>query len=876
VTKFATNNISRKLNLTLQIKLTAIVFLVLSVYAFFTFSINTNNNILKLKDELVERSQNITELLSQDFVKIITIGSSDIAIDLTTRLRSQNNIEGLTLYDHYHKPVFFYIKEGIQQLQPNSDNWQDHHMFLDQSLVLVTSTIYRDTQYGNVILQVSSKSIDQARIKFYKQGILYAMGLLLATVLFSWLIKLFLLLPISQLVIALNTITKTHDFSTRLPVKRRDEIGDLFHGFNRMQQELDYADEALKAQKFALDAHAVVAVTNIEGTILFANQKFSDISGYSNEELVGNNHRMLKSNTHNKMFFENLFDTISNGEVWHGDICNKAKDGHLYWVNTTIVPFRNKDNIISSYISIRNDITIQKELDIRYKETEERLKLAMSVANDGLWDWDMRYDVVLFDDRYYTMAGYEPNEFPGNFENFQNKVHPDDYPAVQESIEQYISKQIDKYDVEFRFLHKKGHYFWIRARGKLVSFDKDGKPQRFLGTHSDISETKNIEKILRHSQKMDAIGKLTGGIAHEFNNILSIILGNLELLKGQLELDEGGSRKFDAIQKSSQRAAELTKQLLNFSHNNPTDTLSLDINKELQSIENMIHRSITAQVKMNYNLTDDLWGTKIDSGDLHGAILNLVLNAKDAMDGNGTITMSTNNVTLDALFCRQYPDVVPGDYVQISIHDTGLGMSSAQQEHIFEPFFTTKPQGKGTGLGLAMVFGFVQRSKGLIRVESVIDRGTTFFLYFPRSVDEQRSNIDFGITESMTLDGDETILIVEDEEHLLELANIALEEHGYNIITANCADDALEILSKNRTIDLVFSDVVMPGRINGHELAEFIAIEYPTIRVILTSGYTDFENVRDDQPGSPRNILKKPYTLDELARRVRVTLNQSQ
>ncbi len=872
VTEFSKGSISRKFSITLQTKLIVIVFVILAIFTASSFSLIRTNDLKQLTNQIITRTLSIGKLLSQDFVKLITLGSSDIAIDLTSRLRTQENIEGLTLYDKNKKPVFFYIKDDVQQLSPKPESWDDSHHFIDQSLIILNETSYRETLYGYVLLQVSAAEIANAKQSYQQQGFVSLLGLVLASILLSWLIRLFFLKPISQLVKALNNITRTHDFSKPLPIKRRDEIGDLFHGFNRMQKELAYSDEALKAQKFALDEHAIVAVTNIKGTIIFANQRFSDISGYSNEELIGQNHRLIRSTVHSENFFKEMYDSISNGDVWHGEICNKAKGGQLYWVNTTIVPFRDKNNEITSYIAIRNDITIQKELDQRYKETEDRLKLAMSVANDGLWDWDMRFDVVLYDDRYYTMAGYEPNEFAGNFENFQKRVHPEDLPSVQASIEQYIAGNIAKFDVEFRFLHKDGHYFWLRARGKVVSRDEEGKPIRFIGTHSDITETKNIEQILRHSQKMDAIGKLTGGIAHEFNNILSIILGNLELLKARLELDEASEKKFDAIQKSSIRAAELTKQLLNFSHNQPKDSLSVNLNNEIKSIENMISRSITAQIEVNYHFQDYIWGTKVDAGDFHGAILNLIINAKDAMDGNGSIEIETKNTELDALFCKNNPGMVPGDYIQITVKDTGVGMSLAQREHIFEPFYTTKAQGKGTGLGLAMVFGFVQRSNGTIKVESTIGRGSAFKIYLPRS-DYEQSKDDINTLNLLSLDGTETILIVEDEKHLLELATIALSDHGYNIITANCADDALEILAQQNDIDLVFSDVVMPGRINGHELAEFVAIEYPDTKVILTSGYTDFENVRDEQPGSPRNLLKKPYTLDELGRRVRITLD---
>jgi len=509
------------------------------------------------------------------------------------------------------------------------------------------------------------------------------------------------------------------------------------------EQQLSQALDELAEQKFALDQHAIVSIADVEGTITYVNDRLCKISGYTKEELIGQNHRLLNSGETGKAYWREMYRTITSGKVWSDIVRNRAKDGSFFWVDATIMPFMGKDNKPRSYISIRTDIT----------------------------------------------------------------------------------------------------------------------------------ERKLAEHALRRSQKMEAIGQLTGGIAHDFNNILNIILGNIELLNMQIPNDEKTQKRVQNIQKSTQRAAELTRQLLSFSRHQAENVTIININQLIAEMENLIAHAITPQVEIKSHLAKNLWPTEISPGDFEDTLLNLVINARDAMHGSGRLNIETMNTSLDAHYCEKNPDIKPGDYVCLTISDNGEGMAAEQLEHIFEPFYTTKEQGKGTGLGLAMVFGFMQRSKGHIKVDSVQGAGTTFRLYLPKAnnimpaLDAPEEQTDVALPA-----GNETILLVDDEAALRELAEELLLDLGYRVLTAANGQQALDVLTKEPHIDLLISDVIMPGGLNGYELAERATTDYPELKVLLASGYTEKITTSENQKIFGANLLAKPYSQAELAQKVRAAL----
>jgi signal transduction histidine kinase/CheY-like chemotaxis protein len=393
---------------------------------------------------------------------------------------------------------------------------------------------------------------------------------------------------------------------------------------------------------------------------------------------------------------------------------------------------------------------------------------------------------------------------------------------------------------------------------------------------TEITERKKTEELLRRTQKMDAIGKLTGGIAHDFNNLLGIILGNLELLESQINLDEKAVKRIQTINEAGLRAAQITSQLLNYSRREASQLAVIDINQMIGEMAELIPASLTPQIEINYKMLEELWLTKIDPGDFKDALLNLCINARDCMEGVGSLHINTRNITVDEENYNLIPGMTPGQYVEMLITDTGEGILKEDLEHIFEPFFTTKGQGQGTGLGLAMVYAFVKRSNGYIKCNSEIGVGSTFLIYLPREKsDQKRTKKDNKKTELLPRGG-ETILVVDDEIALMEMAQDILESVGYHVLTACNGADALEILSNSPEIDLLFSDVVMPNGMNGYELSEQATNKQSDLKVLLTSGITEDLVPHKSHSANKGKLLKKPYNLSQLVKQVRSTLDDPQ
>jgi len=411
---------------------------------------------------------------------------------------------------------------------------------------------------------------------------------------------------------------------------------------------------------------------------------------------------------------------------------------------------------------------------------------------------------------------------------------------------------------------------------KTAMSSLDGSLIGVLGVGRDITQRRIAEQGLRRAQKMDAVGQLTGGIAHDFNNILGIIQGNLELLESQVNLEGPANKRIHAIQKSAQRAADLTRQLLGFSRRQAAQVVKADVGSLVSEMDSLIRRSVTPSVEVSPHISEGLWASELDPGDFQDALLNLVLNARDAMPDGGKLIIEVSNCTLDDNYSASNPGVAPGEYIELVVSDTGDGIPDSQLDRIFEPFYTTKPQGKGTGLGLAMVFGFINRSHGHIKVYSELGVGTTFRLYLPRVVGEMEfSGLANDLPETPPPRGSETLLVVEDEPDLLEFAQESLQLLGYRVLVANSGQQALEVQAGEPTIALLFSDVVMPGGMSGYELAAEASANQPGLKVLLTSGYTEKVVADAGQAKYANNLLNKPYSQIELAKRIRGVLDDT-
>ena len=586
----------------------------------------------------------------------------------------------------------------------------------------------------------------------------------------------------------------------------------------------------------------------------------------------------------NDEFITQIDKTFGDGaiDVFIGGLCAYWEDKRVFRAEANFHRLDGKDiNAIVSYqipdtaegyksiaVSIL-DITESKQAEDALREREVHMRTLVETLPDLVWLKDPEGIFLNCNQKFERLYGAKQSEIVGKTDyDFVDKELADFFREKDKAVMAAAKSRVNEEEVSFA---DDGHTEQLETV-KTPMFDADGRLIGVLGVGRDITERKQTELALRRSQKMDAVGQLTGGIAHDFNNIINIITGNLDLLERHIPDDETTQKRINNINKSAQRAADLTRQLLSFSRRQAEQIEKTDISFIIHEMDSLITRSVTPQVEVDHLNAADLWQTEIDPGDFEDSLLNLVLNARDAMDGQGRLVIGTRNCTLDAEYCAQNSAAKPGDYVELSISDSGNGIAADHLEHIFEPFFTTKEPGKGTGLGLSMVYGFIQRCNGHIKVVSEQDVGTTFRLYMPRSkLVSQVQTRHMKQTESPS-GGNETILIVDDEEALRELIEVSLKELGYRILTAGNGVQALKILSETPQINLLISDVIMPGGLNGYELAEQATVINPQLKVILASGYSESVLASNSRKNFSAILLNKPYSLAELAQQVKTVL----
>ena len=395
----------------------------------------------------------------------------------------------------------------------------------------------------------------------------------------------------------------------------------------------------------------------------------------------------------------------------------------------------------------------------------------------------------------------------------------------------------------------------------------------FFSISYDLTEIKRLEGRLLQAQKMEAIGQLTGGIAHDFNNLLGVVLGNLQLLERSLDQDVALSRKVHTAMRAAMRGADLTRRLLALARREILDPNVVDLNRQLTGLADLMQRTLGESIEVRMVQAHDLWRTRVDAGQFENAILNLAINARDAMDNGGRLTVRTQNVLLDATFTSTYPQLEPGEYVSVSVADNGVGIEPDVLSRVFEPFFTTKESGKGSGLGLAMVRGFAEQASGVATIASQVGRGTTVQLLLPRSREEEAEREDTIVTRAAPT-GNETILVVEDDADLRDTVVTALGQFGYRALAAPNAEKALTILAGSEKIDLLFTDVMMPGGTLGPELARRARELRPDIDVLFTTGYAESSVLGGVNGIAQSDVIHKPYRNEELAMRVRHVLDR--
>ena len=520
---------------------------------------------------------------------------------------------------------------------------------------------------------------------------------------------------------------------------------------------------------------------------------------------------------------------------------------------------------------------LERRVAERTREVEaahETLAFALDAAGMSSWDIDTETGIHRRSPGFDAVFGYEGSGRAWDRESFLDHVLEEDRDTVAEAFAGVV--ETGKLDLECRIRRADGAIRWIAMRGQ-VKRDADGRPLRIAGILMDRTEQHITEEALRQAQKMEAIGQLTGGVAHDFNNLLTVIVGGLDMMLRRPEQTDRVKRLAEAAMGAARRGEQLTQQLLAFSRRQMLRPQTLNPNRLLLDFRPLAERAATGAVELTFDLDPALDPIRIDPAQFESAVLNLIVNARDALegrDGPARIVVTSRNVRLGtaAVADRGVP---PGPYVVVSVADTGSGIPPDKLQRVFEPFFTTKEVGKGTGLGLSQVYGFTRSAKGFAQIESKVGRGTTVSLYFPRSTDPAGEEAGTGPVGAIPLrragEG-ETVLLVEDDEQVLGMAVESLEELRYRVIVTRNAAEALEHLHGVERIDILFSDVVMPGGMNGSQLAVEARRVRPDIKILLTSGYV--ANLDEGQVLGQGElpVLNKPYRRDELARSLRLVL----
>ena len=515
--------------------------------------------------------------------------------------------------------------------------------------------------------------------------------------------------------------------------------------------------------------------------------------------------------------------------------------------------------------------------DAKLRMNEERLSLALLGSGLGMWDWELSNDEIFFDLKASTLLGFRPSKGAEAFGFEIGQVHPDDYSRLRDVHASCLSGRTGVFEVECRVPAGGDEWRWVEIGGKVVARDDSGAPIRVAGTLQDVNERKQqqaersrLEAQLLHAQKVESLGHLTGGIAHDFNNLLSIITGNLQLLERSAN-DEQTELVQPALT-AALRGGELTACLLAYSRRQSLEPRIVDLNALLLETAVLLDRALGELIEVKTILHESLWRINIDPGQLENAVMNLVINSRDAMPDGGALTIESSNVTLNSRDVKRQPMAKPGDYVLLAISDTGVGTAPDVLEKAFDPFFTTKDVGKGTGLGLSMVWGFVDQSGGHVEIDSEPGHGTCVRIFLPRTyaaLSEDDAISDAEVVEG----GDEIILVVDDDDAVRTIAAVLLRDYGYDVLEAHDASAALEILEERDDIDLLFTDVMMPG-VRGPVLAEMARKLRPDICVLFASGYTESAVMYRGTLVDNALLLVKPYDREELAQRIRYALSE--
>ena len=606
---------------------------------------------------------------------------------------------------------------------------------------------------------------------------------------------------------------------------------------------------------------------DMDGILLTWNAGAERLYGYAAAEMVGHTVAVLTPPGREEEL-RGIMDGVRSGRPpSHIETVRRRKDGTLIPVAMTISPVRNTRGVIIGASVIARNISERLRAEAERQQAESQYRELVEGVRDVVFSLAPDGTITSLNPAFDRITGMRAAEWIGR--PFVELLHPDDLARAQQEYRAALREE-HLANPPLRIRTVNGG--WRAGEFHLTPHRHEGRLISVLGIGRDVSERMELEGQLRQAQKMEAVGRLAGGIAHDFNNLLTVIISSGQFLLESQSPDDPGRADTEEIVKAGQRAAELTRQLLAFSRRQVLEPKTLDLNQVVGDLERLLRRLIGEDVRLLTIPGRDLGLVRADPGQIEQVVANLVVNARDAMPGGGTLTILTRNIERDSLAVRTNPAAARGPYVVLSVRDTGTGMSEDVKNHVFEPFFTTKDSGKGTGLGLSTAFGIVQQSGGFIRVETELGRGTMFEVYLPR-VDAASTTPERGGAPG-PLRGTETVLVVEDNRAVRDLAVRVLRGYGYTVLDAEGGEAGLLVAERHAgPIALLISDVVMPG-MGGRALAERLGAARPGLKVLYVSGYADDSISRQGLLERGIELLQKPFTSVTLAQRVRQVLDR--
>ncbi|MGB2751538.1 MAG: PAS domain S-box protein [Pyrinomonadaceae bacterium] len=604
--------------------------------------------------------------------------------------------------------------------------------------------------------------------------------------------------------------------------------------------------------KYAIDQSAIVAMTDQTGRINYVNDKFCNISGYSRDELIGQDHRIINSGFHPKDFLRTIWTTIAKGEIWRGELRNRAKDGSIYWVDTTIVPLIDEHQRPFQYVAIRYEITERKLAEDRIRQQASLL----DKAQDAIIVSDLNHQVLYWNQGAERVYGWsEEDAFGRHIAELLSGGDRRELEKAHQALE-----VADEWKAESRHTTRSGERIIVESRWTLVKNDA-GEPDYYLIINTDITEKKHTEEHLLRAQRMESIGTLAGGIAHDLNNILSPIMMAADMMRTNPDGDT--TRWVAMIKENAERGADLIKQVLTFARGMAGERITVNLKHLIKEIVSVLKETLPRSIKLEYEIEPELWTISADPTQIHQVLMNVCLNARDAMPDGGTLTIHAGNVAIDDNYARMNIDARAGSYLLLTVTDSGTGMSTDVINRIFDPFFTTKDVGKGTGLGLATTMTIVKSHDGFINVYSEPAKGTKFSIYLPSA--EEHAARTTSADGSRTARGNgEMILVVDDEESIREVAAATLAANGYRTVTAADGLEAMDVYEENKAeIAAVLTDMAMPNMDGATMIAELRNID-PKLNIIAMSGMIHENQTVDLQKLGVEKLLPKPFTAEKL------------